>query len=129
MTRISLYIVGGIFILGIIFIFVNKRKTIHQAIAEYAITSNRILFKSNISKKRKILQISFSEIQNCLVVKNKNGRGTVFLIVKNPALTPFDTYAPIDDESIERRHQPTLENLENPDKVAELIRQGIKQNN
>jgi len=129
LTLFAPYIVGIIFILGITILFFRKRNTFHKAVAEYAITSKRILFKSNISKKREILQIPFLEIKNCLVVNGENKRGTIFLVVKRPKLIPFDTYALNDDGAIERRHQPTLENLKDIDQVAQLIRQQIQQNN
>ena len=120
----------GFWILGlatflIVFIF-NRLK---KKPAEYAITNKRILFKSIQSKKIKIYEIPFSEINDCVVVKNKNKRGTIFLAVKNPEAIPFDTFTILDTNETAKQHQPTLENLKEVDKVAQFIRQGIQQNN
>ena len=108
-----------------IFIFTRLRKRP----VEYAITNQKILFKSIQSKKVKIYEIPFSEINDCVVVKNKNKRGTIFLVVKNPEAILFDTFTILDTKETVKQHQPTLENLTQVDKVAQLIRQGIQQNN
>ena len=41
----------------------------------------------------------------------------------------FDTFEILDKRKSEKRHQPTLENIKDIDKVTQLIRQGIQQNN
>ena len=61
-----------------------------------------------------------------IIEDEKNAIGSIFLIIKNPAAVNFDTFEIINHSKSEKRHQPTLENLKNPNKVAELIRQGIK---
>lgn len=96
----------------------------------YAITSKRILFRLGHWKKNRIQDIPFSKIKNLLITQDeKNAIGTIFLILKNPTAANFDTFEIINYKKSEKRHQITLENLKQVDKVAELIRQGIQQNN
>jgi hypothetical protein len=97
---------------------------------EYAITSKRILFRLAHWKKNKIHDIPFSEIKNLLIVRDEKNRiATIFLVVKNPTQINFDTFEILDKRKSEKRHQPTLENIKDIDKVTQLIRQGIQQNN
>ncbi|MFK8009003.1 MAG: hypothetical protein AB8H03_21755 [Saprospiraceae bacterium] len=98
-------------------------------IAEFALSTKRILIKSNHSKDRVIYEIPFSQLNNCIVEEKKSGRGTIFLDLKNPAEIQFKTFTIIDNGEIEKRHQPTLENIEDPQAVAKLIREGIKNAN
>jgi hypothetical protein len=96
----------------------------------YAVTSKRVLFRLGHWKKNRIHDILFSQIKNLLIIEDeKNAIGSIFLIIKNPAAVNFDTFEIINHSKSEKRHQPTLENLKNPNKVAELIRQGIKNPN
>ena len=98
-------------------------------VAEFAISTKRILIKSNHSKNRLIYEIPFSQLNNCLVEEKKSGRGTIFLALKNPEEIQFETFTIRDNGEIEKRHQPTLENIEDPQAVAKLIREGIKNAN
>lgn len=49
--------------------------------------------------------------------------------MKNPTTVNFETYEIINHKKSEKRHQPTLENLKQVNKVAKFIRQGIKDAN
>lgn len=113
-----------ILILSIIRIINISQKT------EYAITQKRIFFRLAHLPEQEIQQIQFSEINNCVLSINKNGTGTIFLAVKDPANIPFDTYENLETQkdSAAKRSQPTLENVEEPQSVVQLIRQGIQQN-
>lgn len=91
---------------------------------KYALTTDRVLFKSVISREIRIYEIPFSEINHCIIVENENQKGTIFLAIKNPDAITFDTL-----RNGEKRHQPTLENIENPQAVAKLIREGIRKAN
>jgi len=84
------------------------------------------LIKSNHSKQRIIYEILFSQLNNCIIEEKSSGRGTIFLAFKNPSDIQFETYTVKDNDSTERRHQPTLENIENPQAVVKLIREGIR---
>ena len=95
--------------------------------SEYAITNRRVFFKSHHNRKEKIFEIPFLEIINCVVVENENEDGTIFLGVRNPAAIPFDTFA-VGKSEREKRTQPTLENIEAPQQVAQLIRERIRKN-
>lgn len=91
---------------------------------KYALTTHRILFKSIIARKIRMYEIPLSEINQCIIVKNDNQKGTIFLAIKNPDTIDFDTL-----QNGEKRHQPTLENIEDPEAVAELIQEGIRKAN
>ena len=54
----------------------------------------------------------------------KTKKGTIFLAVKNPDAIDFDTL-----RNGEKRHQPTLENIEDSQTVAKLIRERIRKSN
>ena len=101
----------------------KKKKTI------YAITEKRVFFQFTKNLKKEIHYIPFTQINDVMVTENilyqkfNSDYGVVFLMVKNPASIPFTTY---DFEVGERRHQPTLELIEKPEEIADLIRSGIK---
>lgn len=140
----------GVAILGIVILiiiyFVNKgffmiafiviaalngllynRKNLNSKIIEYAITSKQIIIHSNYSKNNTFYNIPFTEIKNCIVTINeKEKRGTIFLVLKEPDRVEFETYWVKDNGEIEKRHQPTIENISNPHEVGDLIREGIK---
>ncbi|MFK7775517.1 MAG: hypothetical protein AB8F94_25470, partial [Saprospiraceae bacterium] len=98
-------------------------------VAEFAISTKRILIKSNHSKNRLILDVPFSQLNNCIVEERKSGRGTIFLAFKDPERITFETFTIRDNNEFEKRHQPTLENIEDPQAVAKLIQEGIRQSN
>ncbi len=113
-------------IAAILLLNVFYKKHHKNDVAEFAISTKRILIKSNHSKKRIIYEIPFSQLNNCIVVEKESGRGTIFLALKNPEETQFETFTIKDNGEIEKRHQPTLENIEDPQAVAKLIREGIR---
>ncbi len=117
----------GLGLLILLFAFFYNR--LKNSPTKYAITNKKVLFKSTQSRKVKFYEIPFSEINDCVVVENKNKRGTIFLAMKNPESIPFDSFTILDTKEIVKQHQPTLENIEDFDKVAQLIRQGIQQHN
>ena len=119
------------FLVLVAFLLLNVfyTKYYRNDVAEFALTSKRILIKSNHSKYRVIYDIPFSQLNNCIVEEKKSGRGTIFLALKNPKEIPFETFTIKDNGEIEKRHQPTLENIKDIDEVTQLIRKGIQQNN
>lgn len=87
----------------------------------YAITSKRILFQFTRLPKEEIHSISFSDIKNCIVTLDSEDYGVLFLATKNPK--------DLSDKLFEKeRHSPTLENIENPNQVAQILRQAIRDN-
>ena len=114
-----------IFVFGIFGLF--QLNFINSKVAEYAITSQRILFQST-GKKKEFFEIPLSEINDCIVeIKNLDtNHGTIFLAVKNPKAIPFDTFTVKDNGDIEKRHHPTLENIQNPNEIVKLLRETIQ---
>lgn len=106
----------------------QKRRT------KYIISNERILFQ--LWKQEKVLfgnwilgrrefhSIPFSEINNMTIVEDAPNKGAIFLAVKNPNDIPFDTF---NFSSGERRHQPTLELIEEVKEVGDYIKMGIKE--
>ncbi|MFK8009004.1 MAG: hypothetical protein AB8H03_21760 [Saprospiraceae bacterium] len=115
-------------IFSIFIYFFSGKYNISDAV-EFAISTKRILIKSNHSKQRIIYEIPFSQLSNCTVEEKKSGRGTILLALKNPNEIQFETFTIKDKGEIEKRYQPTLENIEDPQAVAKLIREGIKKSN
>jgi len=99
-------------------------KKIHQT--SYAITHKQILFRLAHLPKNEIHSIHFSQIKSFITLGNKLNKMTFILSIKNPESIPFVTYA---IDLGEQRHQPTLENIEDHQAVAKLIREGIKNEN
>ena len=116
----------------------------------YAITQKQIIFqfKKNWFGKNNFHVIPLSEIKDIIVVmkydldkmEKKHAKiyeaipqfyqtevakkiGTIFLVPKYPQLVNFET---IDLSSKEKRHQPTLELIEDANAVAEIIREKIR---
>ena len=118
-----------LFIAFILMLSALDKKHHGNDIAEFALSTKRILIKSNYSKNRVIYDIPFSHLNNCIVEEKKSGRGTIFLALKNPVEIPFETFTIKDNGEIEKRHQPTLENIADPQEVAKLIREGIRNTN
>ena len=73
-----------------------------------------------------IYEIPFSQINNCIVEEKKSGKGSIFLELKNLEKIPFEIYTFKDNGEIGKPHQPTLENIDDPQAVAKLIREGIE---
>ena len=120
----SLLIIAALLLLNVL-----NKKHYGNDVAEFALSTKRVLIKSNHSKSRVIYQVPFSQLRNCIVEEKESGRGTLFLVLKNPSEVQFETFTIKDNGDIEKRHQPTLENIEDPQAVAKLIRQGIKNAN
>ena len=116
----------------------------------YAITPKRILFqfKKRWRSKPEFHVIPFEELKNLIVnlkydidrlrkdyeetemefpeamyTDQMKKLGTIFLVPHHPELIPFETK---DLESNARRHQPTLELVDDVEEVAKLIREGIQ---
>jgi len=110
-----------------IFTWINQKINFISNYSKYAITSKKILFKAS-SKKVTVYQIPLSKIKNCLIGEQDGSKGTIFIVVKNPEEISFDTFFISSSGNIEKRHCPTLENIQHPEKIANLIRQGIQNN-
>lgn len=121
----SKIIFAPLIIFGIAISFLRKKYNINDAV-EFAISPKRILIKSNHSKNRVIYEIPFSQINNCIVEEKKSGKGSIFLELKNLEKIPFEIYTFKDNGEIGKPHQPTLENIDDPQAVAKLIREGIE---
>jgi len=124
------FIFGGAFLVALLSIYYRgyqRRRT------KYIISNDRILFQ--VWKKEEALfenwkfghreyhSIPFSEINNIAIVEESPDKGVIFLAVKNPNKIPFDTF---NFNNGERRHQPTLELIEDVKEVGEYIKMGIK---
>lgn len=121
---------GGAFLVALLSIYYRgyqKRRT------KYIISNDRILFQ--LWKKEEVLfenwvlghreyhSIPLSEINNIVIMEESPNKGAIFLAVKNPTDIPFDT---IDFSNGERRHQPTLELVEDVHAVGKYIKMGIQ---
>lgn len=107
-------------IVGIIpnvFRWIKKKKT------KYLISDQRILFQLWDWKGTKFYDIPFSEITNFIITYDTDTDGVIRLAVKKPYKIPFETY---DLNSGERRHQPTLEMIEDVEEVGKYITLGIQ---
>jgi len=112
----SIYLFFAILLLLIFIIqyYIKSKRTNH-----YAITEKRILFQFARLPKDEIHSIPFSDLKDCIVTLDSEDYGVLFLATKNPKNLP--------DKLFEKdRHSPTLERIENPNEVAKLIRQGIR---
>ena len=67
--------------------------------------------------------ITTYRINNIIIVEENKTEGVIFLAVKNPTAISFETY---NLNNGEKRHQPTLEMIENVEEVGNYIRQGIQ---
>ena len=115
-------------LLAVLLFFRKKRMQRGAKRTQYVITQKRIFFQLPSFSKNKIQEIPFLDLKSMIVTTNGNGLGTIFLVAKNPESVTFDTYA-LDGDETKKRHQPTLELIENPEEVAQLIRQGIQNAN
>jgi len=116
-----------IFLISLFFYHKIYGTKIHPT--KYVITTKRILFRLSHLPKNEIQDISFSQINNCIVTIDEGNSGTIFLAVKNPKDIPFETFTILDNNEKEWRHQPTLESIDEVNLVAELIRKGIENAN
>jgi hypothetical protein len=126
-TKFVLVVSFFVFLLSMYYRDHQKRRT------KYIISNERILFQ--LWKKEEVLfenwilghreyhSIPFSEINNIVIVEETPNKGVIFLAVKNPNEIPFDT---LNFSSGERRHQPTLELVEEVKTVGEYIKMGIQ---
>lgn len=120
------YTIGIVILLIISTVMVISRiKRIKRMKAtNYAITQKRIFFQFYHKKQRTIHQIHFSNVKNILLDVTPD---VIYIGTKNPSQINFDTYN--FNLILEKRHQPTLELIKDIEQVAQLIRQGIQQNN
>lgn len=126
-TKFVLVVSFFVFLLSMYYRGHQKRRT------KYIISNERILFQ--LWKKEEVLfenwilghreyhSIPFSEINNIVIVEETPNKGVIFLAVKNPNEIPFDT---LNFSNGERRHQPTLELVEEVKTVGEYIKMGIQ---
>lgn len=113
----------------ILHVILTVRKNEKKKNTIYAVTEKRVFFQFKKNLKKEIHYIPFSEIYNVMFNENvlykrfNQNYGVIYFTVKNPAAIPFTTY---DFEVGERRHQPTFELIENPEEVANIILNRIK---
>lgn len=122
---------GHMICISVILIFhilFTIRKNLKKKSTIYAVTEKRVFFQFKRPLKNKIHFIPYTQINDVIVIENNmykmfgKNYGTIYLSVKNPAAIPFTTY---NFEVHERRHQPTIELVEQPEEIAKLIRKGI----
>lgn len=117
----------GIMILIIIFtvMVISRIKRIQRMkTTYYAITQKRIFFQFYHKKQKTIHQIHFSNVKNIFLDVTPE---VIYIGIKTPSQINFSTYN--FNLILEKRHQPTLELIKDIEQVAQLIRQGIQQNN
>lgn len=100
-------------------------KILQRKKTKYIISNQRIIFKLWKNGGSKIHSILFSEMKGVVVARETEKDGVIHLVVKNPHRIKFNTF---NLSSGERRHQPTLEMIENVEDIASYIRKGIQQN-
>lgn len=96
---------------------VQRKKT------KYIISNQRVIFNLWTQGVTKIHSIPFSEINGVVVNRETEKDGVIHLAVKVPHRIKFDTY---NLSTGDKRHQPTLEMIENVEEVASYIRNGIE---
>ncbi len=150
------YLMGGFYIIALFFslglLSVWKRKTNNHY--KYAITQKQILFEFKERwwhRNPVFYSIPFSEIKDLIVImrydldrirkeieggnhefheqdytdKGLDKIGSIILVPLHPHLIPFETKNLANND---KRHQPSLELLENVEDVAKMIREGIRTN-
>jgi len=150
------YIMGGFYIIGIFFTLnffslLNRKLHSHY---RYAITQKQILFRLKEKwwhKNPVFHSIPLSDIRDIIIImeydidrmreeteaadmefnehyyidKGLDKIGSIILVPHHPHLIPFETR---DLNNNNKRHQPSMELLENVEEVAEMIREGIRTN-
>ena len=112
-----------LFLIGA-FVFIRGSAIIKRKKTKYTITSQRIIFQLwKIEKGEALHEIPFSKITNIAVTEESKNNGVIYLGVKNPELIPFETEHIIDGN---KRHQPTLEFIDDVKEVSQYIQQGIQ---
>ena len=121
----------GIFVFSILLLFHHawvffKNRKKQQTL--YAISQKRIFFSFNDPNETNIHIVDFTELENFIVTQDNFQLevSTFFLGVKNPSSITFTTY---NLKNSNRRHQPTLELIEDYKIVSKLLREGIKNAN
>lgn len=102
-------------------IYINRKKKN----TNYAISQKRIFFSFTNRKTTNIHILEFKELKNFIANQDKfySKTNTFFLALKNPKSISFTTY---NLKNGERRHQPTLELIEDAKAVSKLLKEGIK---
>lgn len=103
-------------ILPHVYQIIQRKKT------KYMISNQRIIFNLWNQGITRIHSIYFSEINGVIVERETNTDGVIYLALKHPYRIGFDTH---NLSTGERRHQPTLEMVENVKEVGRYIRMGI----
>lgn len=102
--------------------FMMKRKKSTR----YILTSEQLIFQLWWFGKKSTHSIPLSNIANVVISeKSYNNTGVILIMVKNANQLNFNTY---DFGSNERRHQPTLEMIEDIHTVAHLLQEAIREN-
>ena len=102
--------------------FMMKRKNSTQ----YILTSEQLIFQLWWFGKKRTHSIPLSNIANVVISeKSYNNTGVILIMVKNANQITFNTH---DFASNERRHQPTLEMIEDIHTVTDIFQQTIREN-
>ena len=115
--KIFIVIAHLVTFIPIIWRIIRRKKT------KYIISDKRVLFQLWKYGRTKYFSIDFDDMKNVVVVRENQKDGVIYIGVKNPRGIIFDTY---NFNGGERRHQPTLEMIENVEEVANYIRMGIR---
>ena len=89
----------------------------------YVMTNQRIIFKLwNFQKGAVLYDIPFKKINDIVITEESKNNGVIFLAVHEPESIFFDT---TNLKSGDRRHQPTIELIDNVHEVGKYIQLGI----
>ncbi|MFK7774083.1 MAG: hypothetical protein AB8F94_18165 [Saprospiraceae bacterium] len=102
-----------------IYLIVQRKKT------KYIISNQRVIFNLWEQGITNVYSIYYSEINGAVVNRETEKDGVIHLAIKIPQRIRFDTY---NLGTGDKRHQPTLEMIENVEEVASYIRSGIQEN-
>lgn len=113
------------FLIAAILVFISPRLLIRikRKHTRYIITDQQIIFQLWVFPKIQYHNIPFSEIKDFIISDDDQKHGLIFLIMKDQQKIRFETFDLINGE---KRHQPTLEMLEDVNEVAQYIKKGIQ---
>jgi len=125
---IYLIYLGGIpryltlFLIGF-FLLIRGSAIIKRKKTKYTITSQRIIFQLwKMGEGETLHIIPFSKIKNIAITEESDNNGVIYLGLKDPSSILFETEHIIDGD---KRHQPTLEFIDDVKEVGQYIQQGI----
>jgi len=98
-------------------------KILQRKKTKYIISNQRIIFRLWKNGRSNVHSIFFSDMTGVVVNRDCEKDGIIHLAVKNPQLLKFDTF---NLSSGERRHQPTLEMIEDVEEGSKYIQKGIQ---